>query len=454
MRSTPKLLQFHHQRSPTSPKPQQADVRVAAGLLTPKRCTEEVPSHRSNLKQPKVLLIGNYEHDLQESMQRFANLLVVELPKHGVAVEIIRPRPLLGRLKPSPTGVGKWLGYLDKFVLFPRELKSKLRALSLDDETRLVVHVCDHSNAFYTPHLKDVPHLVTCHDLLAVRGALGEDTDCPASPTGRFLQRMILSGLKHSRYVACDSGATRADLLRLASKEMSTKSSVVLLSTNYGYKPVDRPTASRSLQRFRQLDLDQPYLLHVGHNMKRKNRAAILRIMARIKEQWQGNVVFAGDPLDDVGLQLAESLGIRDRVVQVAKPSNAEIEALYSMAFALVYPSRAEGFGWPIIEAQACGCPVVCSDQTSVPEVAGNGAIVCGVDDHEAFAEAILRLTDEAYRKTLIQAGHDNLMRFSLDRMMSDYVSIYRSLLGEQPTDSRQGQATAAASSKEATLRA
>ncbi len=217
-------------------------------------------------------------------MQRFANLLARELPKHGVDVEVIRPRPLLGRLKPSPNGAGKWLGYLDKFVFFPLVLKRRLHKFRMAKrESGFVVHICDHSNAFYTTHLKEVPHLATCHDLLAVRGALGEDTDCPASLTGRLLQKLILSGLKRARYVACVSHATRGDLLRVAGGVMAMKSSVVLNAKNYDYNAIDRGSVSILLQRFRQLDLNQPYLLHVGHNMKRKNRAGVLHILASLK---------------------------------------------------------------------------------------------------------------------------------------------------------------------------
>lgn len=135
-------------------------------------------------------------------------------------------------------------------------------------------------------------------------------------------------------------------------------------------------------------------------------------------------------------------MGIINRVIQIVKPSNPELEALYSSAFALIYPSRAEGFGWPIIEAQACGCPVVCSDQTSVPEVAGDGAIVCAVEEHEAFAQAILQLTDPIYRKARIKSGNENLLRFSLDRMIADYLRIYQKLIDEPLPEERESRGT------------
>ena len=159
----------------------------------------------------KILLLANYENDRQESMLRFATLLESELRKAGVDVEVIRPRPFFGLLKRGATGVGKWLGYLDKFLIFPFWLRRKIKEAGKN----CVVHVCDHSNAFYTCWLRGTPHLVTCNDLLAIRSALGEFPQNRTGFTGRCLQRLILRGLRRARRITCISEATRNDLLRL-----------------------------------------------------------------------------------------------------------------------------------------------------------------------------------------------------------------------------------------------
>ena len=156
-----------------------------------------------------VLLIGNYPADQQQSMQRFAMMMLRGLTAAGVPAELIQPQPFLGRIGFAGPFVAKWLGYLDKFLFFPRQLKRKLAA-GFD-----LVHICDHSNAMYCAHVRERPVVVTCHDLLAVRGALGEATDCPASPTGKYLQRWIVSGLRKADAVACASPATLRDAQRL-----------------------------------------------------------------------------------------------------------------------------------------------------------------------------------------------------------------------------------------------
>src|SRR5713226_9531201 len=99
----------------------------------------------------KILLIGNYIYSYQESMQRFASILLQGLIGAGHEVRMVQPRPYLGRLRPSSTGIGKWLGYVDRFIAFPPELK---RALEWSD----IVHICDHANAVYVQYLRSRPH--------------------------------------------------------------------------------------------------------------------------------------------------------------------------------------------------------------------------------------------------------------------------------------------------------
>ena len=172
--------------------------------------------------------------------------------------------------------------------------------------------------------------------------------------------------------------------------------------------------------------LNRPFILHVGSNLPRKNRAGVLRIFQRMAPEWPGLLVFAGQALPPELVALAESLGIADRIVQIVKPGNETLEALYSRAVALVFPSRFEGFGWPLIEAQACGCPVVCSSAGPLPEVAGEGGLICELSREEDFAAALLRLTYPAERALWSRRGLLNIQRFTTERMVCEYLQAYR----------------------------
>ena len=124
----------------------------------------------------------------------------------------------------------------------------------------------------------------------------------------------------------------------------------------------------------------------------------------------------------------ARDLGIADRIVQIAGPDNEQLEALYNCAGVFLYPSRFEGFGWPIIEAQACGCAVLCSSTEPMAEVAGAGALLRAPADEEGFAHDLRTLADPAERERWRARALENAQRFSSARMISEYVALYRSL--------------------------
>jgi len=371
-----------------------------------------------------VLLIGNYPIDRQQSMQRFGTMMLHALNESGISAQLIAPQPRLGKFQGAGSFIAKWLGYIDKFILFPKQLRS-----AVAKEKPSIVHICDHSNAMYGSWVNDVPVVVTCHDLLAVRGALGEETNCSASFTGKILQRWILRGLRNADEVVCDSQATEADARRLVSRRPDPpKIEVVRLGLNYPFHKLPAAEVSVRLAAIPNLDPQTPFVLHVGSNLRRKNRDGALRIFARTKDKWNARLVFVGDLLSAELLSLTESLAVSDRVTQVADASDELLEALYNRAIALLYPSRFEGFGWPVIEAQACGCPVVCSNAGPLPEAAGDAGLFHDLDDEAGFAVDLLRMNDPAQRAIWSEKSLRNAEHSSTSRMVSQYIDIYRSL--------------------------
>lgn len=369
-----------------------------------------------------VLLIGNYPPDRQQSMSRFAMMMLDGLTAAGVPVELMEPQPFFGRFRYAGRFVTKWLAYIDKFVLFPWRLRRRLRSAPA------VVHICDHSNAMYARRIHKVPVAISCHDLLAVRGALGEQTDCPASLTGKLLQRWIVAGLRAATVVACVSKATLEDARRLVVRgDGKPKLELIPLALSYPYRKLSADEAQVRLARFSLLKADTPFVLHVGSNLRRKNREGVLRIFARCQAQWNGLLVFAGEPLSDRLRSLGRELGVLDRIVEVPDATSELLETLYNCATAFLFPSRFEGFGWPIIEAQACGCPVICGDRAPLPEVAGDAGLIHPVENEESFAAEIIRLADPEERARWSSKSLRNAERFSTERMIAEYISAYQS---------------------------
>lgn len=365
----------------------------------------------------KILLVGNYPYDGSTSMHIWANALERDLRELGVDVRLIAPTPILGRLKPAANGVGKWLGYIDRYLLFPRALRAA--AAQAD-----VVHMCDHGSAMYCSMTNSKPTVVTCNDMLAVRGAMGELPEMRASRFGRHLQRWICSGLQRATRVACISQATFDDASRILGR--SDHLSVILDALNYPFQPLAPAEAERRLAGIR--GIEKPFLLHVGGGHARKNRDGILRVFARVAAQVDLQMVFAGEALTNRLTRLADEMGVSGRVVQIVKPDVSVIEALYNRAAVLIFPSRLEGFGWPPIEAQACGCPVVASDIQPIADVLRDSAALHSLVDEAGMAASVLQLvTDQDHRNGMIQRGFENVRaRFRTSRMLDQYLALYR----------------------------
>jgi glycosyltransferase involved in cell wall biosynthesis len=367
----------------------------------------------------KVLLVGNYPFDGSTSMHIWSKALLRELRPLGVDVEAISPRPRFGKMKPSVHGAGKWLGYIDRFVIFPRALRSA--AAGAD-----IVHFCDHGAAMYAPIIKRKPVVVTCHDMIAVRGSRGELPELRSSPFGQLLQRWICHGLKHAARVACVSQATFDDARRILKEDDNL--CVILNGLNYPFQPLAQGEAERRLAGLPFIHA--PFVLHLGSNAAYKNREGVLRTFAKAAAGISLQLVIAGEALDGKLAGLARKLQIEERIVQVIKPDVALIEALYNRAVCLLFPSRYEGFGWPPIEAQACGCPVIASDISPLAEVLGQSAVLKPVEDEAGMADAIRRLAaDKEFRDELRQSGFVNVRtRFETSRMIGEYLSLYREL--------------------------
>jgi glycosyltransferase involved in cell wall biosynthesis len=365
----------------------------------------------------KVLLLANYLNDRQESMQRFAALMERGLTQAGHEVRILRPPAYVGKLYSSAEGFGKWLGYVDKFGLFPPLLRSAVKEAD-------VVHICDHSNSFYTKHIGSVPHIVTCHDLLAIRSALGEIPQKQTAWTGRQLQRLIVKGLAEAQHIVCVSEATRKDLLRVINIP-ENRVSRTYNSLNY---PYSRMEAEEAAFRIRQLGVDpnQPFLLHVGGNQWYKNRLGVLRIFSILTKLMAGRslrLVMVGKAWTSEMRRFILEYGLSDATLEVTGVAEEDLRALYSTASMMIFPSFQEGFGWPIIEAQACGCLVATSNRSPMNEVGGNAAIYIDPDNPESAAAAVQRALERT--ACMRELSLANAARFKSSAMIDSYLSLY-----------------------------
>jgi glycosyltransferase involved in cell wall biosynthesis len=173
------------------------------------------------------------------------------------------------------------------------------------------------------------------------------------------------------------------------------------------------------------------YLLHVGVDCWYKNRPGVLSITAELRKWplFRGvKLVLAGAPLPPDLREKAEALG---GVVEVPGPSDERLRALYTGAQALLFPSFEEGFGWPILEAQACGCAVITSERSPMMDVAGGAAILIDPEDAGSAATVIAKRAGEL--DTLRRAGLANVRGYSMDNTMHRYCRVYEELVSASP---------------------
>ncbi len=373
----------------------------------------------------RILLVGNYAPDRQQSMLRFAALMQRELAARGYDVTLLQPPPfLVGKLE-SRKGIGKWLGYIDKFLLFPLVLRGAKKGYD-------VVHLCDHSNALYARYLAGTPHLVTCHDVLAIKSALGEVPQNVISSTGRKLQAMILKGLKRAQYVVCVSAISRTDMLRVTGRSPET-SEVVYLSLNYPYAPMPREAALAQLDAL-GYDARIPFFLHVGAYLWYKNRRVVVELF-RLLRQRPGyeslRLLFIGEEPEAELAEYIATLGLSAQVSHLTGVSNEDLCAVYSLAEGLLYPSLQEGFGWPVLEAQSCGCPVFASNRAPMTELGGDAAVYFDPTQIEEAAQIISAALER--RRAICEDGLVNVQRFSVQNMIDGYVSAYHKVAANRP---------------------
>jgi len=369
----------------------------------------------------KVLLVANYQPDAQQSMLRYAEFLRDGLAERGCHVELVQPPAIAGRLVGRNNPLFKWLGYLDKFVLFPFHLRLKARRAEL-------VHICDHSNSGYLRWTGKTPTIITVHDVLAIRSGLGQFPQNPTGRTGRWLQRWILSGLESARHVISVSQKTKLDLETLLVSKPQIQ--VIHHALNWEYAPAPQSAidAARSACGLGEGD---EYLFHVGGNQWYKNRIGVMRIVAELRklERFRNiKLILAGKPWTK-DLRAFQRQHLPDNAIELIAPSNEQIQALYSDALAFLFPSLEEGFGWPILEAQACQCLVITSDRPPMTEIAGEGAIFVEPDNPIAAAATINARLVEAGR--VKQQARENLKRYLKDEVITRYHDAYTSLIRE-----------------------
>ncbi len=230
-------------------------------------------------------------------------------------------------------------------------------------------------------------------------------------------------------HVLADSEATRADLVRIYGIPPA-KVTVAYPGYDESLAPVRDPAVLTAVRD--RYGIPGEYFLYLGTLQPRKNLARLVQAFSRLPTR--AVLVLAGQKgwLADDLFALIRRLGLERRVLCPGYVRPEDRAPLLSGALAFVFPSLYEGFGLPVLEAQACGCPVICSSTSSLPEVAGDAALQVHPEDVAALSDAMARLeNDPDLRRELVERGFANLRRFSWERCARTVLQVMEGLLEE-----------------------
>jgi glycosyltransferase involved in cell wall biosynthesis len=356
-------------------------------------------------------------------MDVYADNLVSELRQ-------IRPQWTITEIAPNPwwdgednpwhsgTGLRK---YYERFWQHPRQVKQQ--------ETDLF-HIIDHSNAhvaYWLMHLGK-PIVVTCHDLVQFiyPEILREQARFPAFSTA-MLNYSVRGMLKASQVIAVSSN-TANDVEKILGIERQ-KIVVIPNGTDKHFHPLLNSSVEHLRQKY-TTSPDEVCLLNVGSSHHRKNLLTVLKVLHILVQDgtcvrlWK-----VGDDFTADQKAFIQTHGLEQKVIYLGNPNQDLLLQIYNAADILIAPSLYEGFGLTVLEAMACGTPVITSNVSSLPEVAGDAAILVDPMNVQAMSEAVLQLLNTAsYRQVLREKGMERVNQFTWRRTAEQVAQVYENL--------------------------
>lgn len=359
--------------------------------------------------------IGRYTRELTHALARLDADSDYRLFVAGAAAAALPRAPGANFRWRSTRLSDRWLARIWQRARIPLPVETFVGVVDLYHATDFVL----------PPTRRQTRTLLTVHDLSFVR------VPEAASPALRaYLNAAVPASIARADHILADSQATKDDICALY-HTTERKISVLYSGVDARFKPLDAPQTLATLEKYA---LSQKrYLLSVGTVQPRKNYSRVIQALAQLRAGGSDlHYAIAGGKgwLEAEMQRTIARTQMSDSVHLLGFVADADLPALYNGARALLLPSLYEGFGLPILEAMACGIPVITSSISSLPEVAGDAAILVDPYAVDAIADAIASLENDGdLRARLIAAGYQRAAHFTWQRAARQLKGIYARLL-------------------------
>jgi glycosyltransferase involved in cell wall biosynthesis len=384
------------------------------------------------MPRPRIAIVDDFLQEQWPSMELVAGMLATFLQRdHSSIANVTRISPTMRWRFSLISSQASYLVNADRFCNrfwdYPRLMRLKRQAFDL-------FHIVDHSYSQLAHELPGERTIITCHDLDAFRCLLEPSKD-PRSFLFNHMTGRVLDGFRKARWVTCASATTCEELLRY---DLFLPERVTVVHN--GVHPTcqakpDPPSDAEAVELLGPPRPDSVEILHVGSTIPRKRIDVLLEILASIRKECpHARLIRIGGAFTAEQTRLLNRLNLDQSIQVLPFIDRRVLAAVYRRAALVLLPSEREGFGLPVVEAMACGTPIVASDIPALREVGAKAATYCEVADVPSWSKTVIELLSERAEKPegwaeRRAAGIAQAAKFTWAEYARKMVAIYKEVL-------------------------
>jgi len=276
-----------------------------------------------------------------------------------------------------------------------------------------------HSSYFRTSYQKQVANIITVYDFAH---DLSFSSGFPRKYPNIWQKKQ---GILNADGIICISESTKIDLLKLYPQINVNKVAVIHLAVSDEFKILEIPSDIDNIVKSNLKSVEKPFIVYIGERAAYKNFKVAVETLKLVDDY--NLVIVGGGQLDNVEQQYLEK-SLPNRFLHLKNIHSAQLNEVFNNAFCLIYPSRYEGFGIPLIEAMKSGCPVITTNYASIPEVVGKAGLMVKEISPEFFVEKVKYLELKKNREKIVKMGLEQASLFSWDKCYEETIKFYQKI--------------------------